>query len=97
VCDHVLQAGDSRVFCGNASLLLGALQASQLRLEWLGPLPLQQVAGWRARFSLLMRRCWQHTASRFYTGSTELADAGYHKESSGVKRGTCRAVCEKLD
>lgn len=94
--DHVLQGGDSRIFCGNASLLIGALQDSRLQLEWLGLLPLRQLPGWRARLLLLMQRCWQYPASRFYTNDHVLTGHDVNnKESSGVEQGVCEVCCEK--
>lgn len=102
--DHVLQDGDSGVFQGSDALLIGALQESRLRLEWLGPLSLPEVNGLRARLGLLLRRCWASPASRFYTGDRPQARRPHpghrnhpHRESGSAEPGVCGPFCEKLD
>jgi hypothetical protein len=92
--DHVLQAGDSRVFDGDASLLVGALQESRLCLKWLGPLRLSPVAGLPARLVLFMRRCWQRPASRFQGSPSHDIQK---RERHCAERGICGPLCEKLD
>lgn len=95
--DHVLQGSDSQVFSTDGSLLIGSLQASRLRLEWLGPVALQQLSGWRARFLLLMQRCWRRPATHFYTDGRAREPLGYHKENKRVERDVCTVLCEKTD
>jgi hypothetical protein len=95
--DHVLQRGECRVFSGDASLLIGALQESRLHLEWLGPLHWEQIPGWRARLALFMRRCWQSPASRFHGSMQPLRHDQQKRESHRAERGVCGPFCEKLD
>jgi len=95
--DYVLQGSDSLVFSADSSLLIGSLQESRLRIEWLGPVPLSQVSGWRARLALLMLRCWQRPATHFYTTGSAGENIRYHKETSRGEREVCTALCEKPD
>lgn len=90
----MLQTGAEQVFEADEGLLIGALQDSELQLEWLQAEALQTVPAWQARFVLLLQRWWQQPSSFAATGRSAVMQ---HKESHGAGHHVCPPLCEKLD
>lgn len=81
--DHVLQAGESRIFTGAAGLLVGTLQQGCLQLEWLGPPA--DFSGWRTRASLFLQRAVHRYRHR------------HHRESGNVQSAVSGVSCRVRD
>jgi hypothetical protein len=61
--DHVLTAGHVLRLQAGPQILIGALEAAEIQLEWCAELPLEIKPAWRLRASLFMRRFCQWPSS----------------------------------